>query len=60
MSPETLSFYNTFLAFLALVALVAAISLVSYRVFRGPEAAASLGQSAIWMAWVVALVATLG
>jgi len=60
MSAQTISFYNTFLAFLALVALVAAISLVTYRAFRGPEAAASLGRSAIWMAWVVALVATLG
>ena len=60
MSAETLSFYNTLLAMLSLVALVVAISLVGYRVFRGPDAVASIGPAALWMAWVVALVATLG
>lgn len=61
MSPETINFYNTFLAILSLVALTAAISLVSYRALRGPEAAEALGTSnALWMAWLVALVATVG
>lgn len=60
MSFEAISFYNTLVAMLALVAMIAAVGLVGYRVIRGPEAAFALGSSALWMAWVVALVATFG
>ncbi len=60
MSLEALNFYNTLLAILSLVALISAISLVSYRAFRGPDAVSSIGPSALWIAWVVAAVATLG
>ena len=60
MSVEAVTFYNTLLAILSLVALVAAISLLSYRMFKGPDTDAILGSSALWLAWVVALVATTG
>jgi len=61
MPIETLKFYNTFLAILALAALIAAAALTAYRLARGPRAAAVLGTpAALWMAWLVALVATVG
>jgi disulfide bond formation protein DsbB len=60
MSAQSILFYNNFLAILTFVALVAAVGLVVYRLVKGPEAALLLGGSAIWLAWVVALVATIG
>ncbi len=60
MSAQSILFYNNFLAILTLVALVAAVGLVVYRLVKGPEAATLLGGSAIWLAWIVALVATVG
>jgi disulfide bond formation protein DsbB len=52
--------YSVLVSLLALVALVAAAGLVVYRVVRGPEASNLLGMNAIWLAWLVALVATVG
>lgn len=61
MSAETVDLYNTFLATLALIALAGALGLVVYRLVKGAEAAgALLGDSAIWLAWIVAAVATVG
>lgn len=62
MSPEMLNFYNVFLAILALVALIGAASLIGYRLVRGPEAAAQAltSTNALWLAWLVALVSTVG
>ena len=61
MSPQAVQVYNTLLALLSIMALIAAISLTTNRVFRGPGAARSLGSTnALWMAWVVAAVATTG
>ena len=61
MSPQAVQVYNTLLALLSLVALIAAISLTTYRIFRRPGAGRSLGPiNALWMAWVVAAVATTG
>ncbi|HEX9762679.1 MAG TPA: disulfide oxidoreductase [Acidimicrobiia bacterium] len=60
MSLEAIRFYNTFLALLALLALGLALGLVVYRVVRGPEAASRWGNRALWLAWLVALVATSG
>ena len=62
MSPEAVTFYNTFLAILSLVALAGAIALAGYRVLRGPEATfqALSPTAALWIAWLVALVATVG
>lgn len=60
MSAQLIRFYSTLVAVLAIVALIAAVGLVAYRVVRGPGAAQALGVRAIWMAWLVALVATAG
>ncbi len=60
MSAQTINFYSTLVAILALVSLLAALGLISYRVVRGPESASSLGGTPIWLAWLVALVASVG
>ena len=60
MSIEATNLYNIVLAMLSLVALAAALGLVIYRMAKGPEAAYLLGDKAIWLAWVVALVASVG
>ena len=61
MSARNVELYSTFVAILAIVALVAAVALLAYRLARGAEAARSLlGDSAIWLAWLVAVVATVG
>jgi disulfide bond formation protein DsbB len=60
MSAEALRLYNTFLALLALAALAIATGLVVYRLARGREATAGLGEKALWAAWIVAAVATIG
>ena len=61
MSNNAILTYSTFVALLSLVALVSAAGLTVYRLVRGKEAAADLlGDKAIWAAWLVALVATVG
>ena len=60
MSAQTILFFNNFFAILTLVALLGAVGLFVYRVVKGPEAATLLGIKAVWLAWVVALVATVG
>ena len=60
MSIEATLAYNNVVAILSLVALVGAAGLVIYRMAKGPEAAQLLGGKAIWLAWLVALVATVG
>jgi disulfide bond formation protein DsbB len=60
MSAQSILLYNNFLAILSLVALLAAAGLVAYRIAKGPEAATVLGVSAVWLAWIVALVCTAG
>jgi len=60
MSIEATVVYNNVLAILSLVSLTGAVSLVIYRMVKGPEAAYLLGDRAIWLAWLVALVATVG
>jgi disulfide bond formation protein DsbB len=60
MSAQTILFFNNFFAILTVVALVGAVGLLIFRVVRGPEAATLLGSKAVWLAWVVALVATIG
>ena len=60
MSAEAVNFYNTLVALLALAALAIAVGLVVYRMVKGPEAAAGLGTTPLWFAWLVALVATVG
>lgn len=60
MSYETLQFYNTLVAFLSLVAIAAAIGLTAYRLVKGPDAADLLIGKGIWLAWIVAVVATAG
>jgi disulfide bond formation protein DsbB len=60
MSYETLQLYNTLLAILTLIALIAAIGLTTYRLVKGPDAAELLDRTATWLAWIVALVATVG
>ena len=60
MSAQTILFFNNLFAILTLVALVAAVGLVAYRLVKGPEAASLLDGKAIWLAWLVALVATVG
>lgn len=60
MSAETILFFNNFFAILTLVALAGGVGLVVYRVVTGPDAAALLGGKAIWLAFIVALVATIG
>jgi disulfide bond formation protein DsbB len=60
MSNDAILLYSTIMALLALVALLAAFELGVYRLVKGPEAAHILRGRAIWLAWLVALVATLG
>jgi disulfide bond formation protein DsbB len=60
MSIEAILAYNNIVAILSLVALAGAAGLVVYRLAKGPEAAYLLGGKAIWLAWLVALVATVG
>jgi disulfide bond formation protein DsbB len=60
MSAESIRLYNTLLALLALTALALAAFLMVYRLARGREAAAAQGQHALWLAWLVAAVATVG
>ncbi len=61
MSPRSVDLYNTSLAILSLIALAGAALLVGYRLAKGRQAAASLlGGSALWLAWMVAAVATAG
>ncbi len=60
MSAQTILFFNNLFAILTLVALVAAVGLIVYRLVKGPDAAALLDGKAIWLAWAVALVATVG
>ena len=60
MSAQTILFFNNFFAILTIVALVGAVGLLVFRVVKGSEAATLLGNKAVWLAWVVALVATVG
>ncbi len=60
MSNDAIVLYSNVVALLSLVALAAAVVLLVLRVVRGPEAAGVLGGRAIWLAWAVALVATIG
>lgn len=60
MSNNAILLYSTIVALLALAALAAAIGLTIYRLVKGPDASSLLEGTAIWLAWVVALVATLG
>jgi disulfide bond formation protein DsbB len=60
MSAESIRLYNTFLALLALTALGLAAGLVVYRLVRGRDIAAGQGMRALWFAWLVATVATIG
>jgi disulfide bond formation protein DsbB len=60
MSVETILVFNNLFAILTLVAGAGAIGLLVYRAVNGPEAAALLGDKAIWLAFAVALVATVG
>jgi disulfide bond formation protein DsbB len=60
MSAQTILVFNNIFAILALVALAGAVGLTVYRVVKGPEAAGLLGGRAIWLAWLVAIVATVG
>ena len=58
MSFETLQIYNSLVALLSLVSIAAAVGLTGYRILKGPEVA--VGPAALWAAWLVALVATVG
>jgi disulfide bond formation protein DsbB len=61
MSAQSVDLYNTFLATLALISVAGALVLIVYRLVKGREAAQSLlGDSALWLAWLVAAVATTG
>jgi disulfide bond formation protein DsbB len=60
MSSDTIFLYSTVVALLSIVAIVAAIGLLVYRLARGSEAGNLLGDKAIWLAWLVALAATVG
>ncbi len=60
MSNESILVYSNLVALLAFVALAGAVVLVALRLIKGPEAATLLGNKAIWLAWLVALVATVG
>lgn len=60
MSNQAILTYSTLVALLSLVALAAAILLVAYRLVKGPDASLLLGDKAIWLAFAVALVATVG
>jgi disulfide bond formation protein DsbB len=60
MSAQAINFYSTLMAILALASLLAALGLIAYRVVRGSQAATSLGGVPVWLAWLVALVASAG
>jgi hypothetical protein len=60
MSSDTIFLYSTFVALLSIVALVAAAGLLVYRLVKGPDAGRLLGDKTIWLAWIVALTATVG
>lgn len=60
MSNDAVFLYSTLVSLLALVALLAAAGLLAYRLVRGSQAGGLLGIKAIWFAWLVALVATIG
>ena len=60
MSADLILVYNNLVAILSLVALAGAVGLVAWRVVRGPEVADILGPKAVWLAWLVAFVATAG
>lgn len=60
MSNDDIFRYSTFVSLLALIALAAAGGLVVYRLVRGAEASRLLGVKALWIAWCVALAATIG
>jgi disulfide bond formation protein DsbB len=60
MSTQSVLLLNNFFTILAFIALAGAIGLLVYRLIRGPEAAELLGNNAIWLAWIVALVCTIG
>ncbi len=60
MSSDGVFFYSTLLALLALTALALAVGLLAYRLIRGPSAGDLLGDKALWLAWLVAFVATAG
>ena len=60
MSADTILVYNNLVALLSLVALLAAVGLVVLRLVQGKAAADLLNDKAIWIAWIVALVATVG
>lgn len=60
MSNDAILTYSTLVALLSLVALVAAVGLLVFRMVKGPDAALVLGDKALWLAWIVALVATVG
>ena len=58
MSAQFIQFFSTLVAILALISLASAVMLIGVRVSRGPDV--DLGGPALWLAWLVALVATLG
>jgi disulfide bond formation protein DsbB len=60
MSNNAILFYSTIMALLSLAALAIAVGLVVYRVVRGPDAGALLSGKTLWLAWIVASVATIG
>lgn len=60
MSNDSIFFYSTLVALLALASLVTAVALLLYRLIRGKEAAGLLGDKALWLAWLVAVTATVG
>lgn len=60
MSADAITFYNTLLAILSLAALAGAAALAAYRLARGEGAADLFGSHRLWLAWGVALVATVG
>jgi disulfide bond formation protein DsbB len=60
MSSDTIILYSTLVALLSIVALIAAAGLLVYRLAKGPDAGRLLGDKAIWLAWIVALTATVG
>lgn len=61
MSTQAALAYNNLVGLLAFVALGLALGLLIYRLVAGRDrAAALLGTNAIWLAWIVALVATVG
>lgn len=60
MSSDSIFFFSTLVALLSIVSLVAAIGLTVFRLVRGAEAASILGDKGVWIAWIVALVSTVG